>query len=67
MRMAISESPMTTSMPTYKQATRRICIMSADIQYAGHWKVPGTDEVFEGTLHYNEETRALLTSAVNFK
>lgn len=51
---------MTTSMPTYKQATKGICIMSADIQYAGHWKIPGTDEVFEGTLHYNEETRVIV-------
>lgn len=38
--------------------------MSADIQYAGHWKVPGTDEVFEGTLHYNEETRALVLQLI---
>lgn len=55
---------MTTSTPTRKQATKRIGIMSADIQYAGHWKVPGTDEVFEGTLHYNEETRVLVLQLI---
>lgn len=51
---------MTTSMPMHKQATKRIGIMSAEIQYAGHWKIPDTEEVFEGTLHYNEETRVLV-------
>lgn len=34
--------------------------MSLDIQYGGHWKVPGTDEVFDGTLHYSEENRVIL-------
>lgn len=34
--------------------------MSSDAQYGGHWKVPGTDETFDGTLHYSEENRVVL-------
>lgn len=34
--------------------------MSSDVQYGGHWKVPGTDETFDGTLHYSEENRVVL-------
>lgn len=63
LRMSLSESPMMTSMLIHKQATKRIGIMSAEIQYAGHWKIPCTEEAFEDTLHYNEGTRGALSPA----
>ena len=38
--------------------------MSTDIQYAGHWKDPSTDKIFEGALHYNEEARTLVLQLI---
>lgn len=38
--------------------------MSSDVQYGGHWKVPGVDETIDGTLHYSEENRVLLLQLI---
>lgn len=38
--------------------------MSSDVQYGGRWKVPGVDEIFDGTLHYSEENKVLLLQLI---